>query len=522
MLRFITGLYIVFLIVCGAASGAERRVALVIGNSSYKYANKLPNPGNDAGDVARVLQRLGFSVTLDTDLDWERLAREVDAFLTFARGADVAIFFYAGHGLQHDGGAFILPTDARLENEFSLKRETFSVQEIVTQLGNTTRASIVLLDACRNNPLAERLRNAAYTANRALNIGRGLGRIDVGGNSLVVYAAAPGQEARDGLGRNSPFTESLLKHIETPGLEVEQMLKRVSAEVVMATGGRQQPERLSQLKIEVTLRPLQTEVRTEPSQTPRLAPETRIDDERRNDALQQDAALRKAREEADREEQRRRDDEERARREAKLKEKEELLRQQRETLERARREEAEVRRQEELRREEKDRARREARLKEKEELLRKRRDEIERLQKEEEAARRQEDSKREKERAKREARLKEQEELLRRRQEEIDRAQEEVSKAKQDIEKKESEKGKSEEGQEKTASYKPDNQDQNTAVYPSRQQAEPEQEQEEPRKRRKRSRTSERRERAYTAPRRRYYGGGGGGGGGGGMAPPAP
>ena len=138
MLRVVVGLFMAALLWCGTAQATERRVALVIGNSSYKYAGKLPNPVNDAADVAQSLRRLGFDVTLEKDLEWDGLARTVDSFLNVARGADVAIFFYAGHGLQHDGGAFILPVDARLENEFSLKRETFSAQEIVTQLGNTT------------------------------------------------------------------------------------------------------------------------------------------------------------------------------------------------------------------------------------------------------------------------------------------------------------------------------------------------------------------------------------------------
>lgn len=255
MLRAAAGLILTMIVSCVGAHADGRRVALVIGNSTYKYAGKLPNPGNDAADVAESLKRLNFQVTLEKDLEWDQLARSVDTFLGQARGADVAVFFYAGHGLQHNEGAYILPVDARLENEFSLKRETFSAQEIVSQLGMSTNTSIVLLDACRNNPLAEKLRNSMMSGSRAVNVGRGLGRIEVGGNSLVVYSAAPGQEARDGAGRNSPFTEALLKHMETPGLEVEQMLKRVTAEVTQATGGRQQPERLSQLKTEVMFNP---------------------------------------------------------------------------------------------------------------------------------------------------------------------------------------------------------------------------------------------------------------------------
>jgi hypothetical protein len=262
MFRRVLGVTIAVLLSCGAARAEGKRVALVIGNSAYRYAGGLANPVNDATDVASALKRLGFQVAHRNNLERQAFGRSLDAFYEASRGADLAIFFYAGHGLQLDGGAYILPTDARLEGEFAVKQETLSAQDIVERIGAASRASIVLLDACRNNPLVERLRGEASAGGRAANVGRGfarvergLGRIEVGGNTLVVYSAKPGQEARDGAGRNSPFTEALLKHIETPGLEVEQMFKRVTAAVDQSTGGGQLPERLSQLKIEVTLRP---------------------------------------------------------------------------------------------------------------------------------------------------------------------------------------------------------------------------------------------------------------------------
>ncbi len=242
--------------ICISANAfAEKRVALVIGNSAYASAGRLANPANDAADVAAALGRLGFDVTRAADLDARDFAAAIDNFLSAAHGADVAIFYYAGHGLQYDGGSYLLPVDARLENEFAIRRETMGAQEIVSALEGAARASVVILDACRNNPLAERLRDRLQGRGRAAAVARGLGRIEASsGNTLVVYSAAPGQEAKDGAGRNSPFTEALLKYVETPGLEMEQMLKRVTADVERETGGKQQPERLSRLKIELMLK----------------------------------------------------------------------------------------------------------------------------------------------------------------------------------------------------------------------------------------------------------------------------
>jgi uncharacterized caspase-like protein len=256
--------------IASGSSNAEMRVALVIGNSTYAHAGRLANPKNDAADVAAVLTRVGFEVTPVYDTAGADFARAVDGFLGRARGADVAIFYYAGHGLQYEGAPYLLPVDARLENEFSIKRETLAAQDIVTALEGSAHASIVVLDACRNNPLAEQLRQKLAGRGRAAALSRGLGRIEAAsGNTLVVYSAGPGQEAQDGENsRNSPFTAAFLRHAETPGLEVEQMLKRVTADVEKATNGAQQPERLSRLKIELWLKGQGAARPEDPAQAP--------------------------------------------------------------------------------------------------------------------------------------------------------------------------------------------------------------------------------------------------------------
>lgn len=239
----------------GEAASGEKRVALVIGNSEYANAGRLTNPVNDAKDVAAALGRLGFDVTPVLNSTGSHMIDAVEGFFARAQGANVAFFYYAGHGLQYEGAPYLVPVDAKLQSEMAIRRETVAAQDIVSRLENSARASVVVLDACRNNPLAEQLQRNLTGHGRAV-VGRGLGRLEAAsGNTLLVYSAGPGQIANDGAGRNSPFTAAFLKHVETPGLEIEQMLKRVTAEVEGGTGGEQRPERLSRLKIELLLKP---------------------------------------------------------------------------------------------------------------------------------------------------------------------------------------------------------------------------------------------------------------------------
>ena len=236
----------------GQAAFAEKRVALVIGNSNYEIAGTLANPKNDADDVADSLKRLHFEVTKGLDLTTAQFDKAVDAFTAAAEDADVALFFFSGHGVQIDKRGYLAPVNVKIESESSALRELVAIQEIVSRTENAAKVSVILLDACRDSPLHERLRRIARDKNRGLVPLKGLPPVSVvGSNTLIVYATVPGETASDGHGRNSPFTGSLLKHIETPGLEVELMFKRVTADVLKETGGQQQPERLSRLQSEL-------------------------------------------------------------------------------------------------------------------------------------------------------------------------------------------------------------------------------------------------------------------------------
>ena len=259
------------LVFCGAAA-AEKRVALVIGNSNYEFA-PLDNPKNDAEDLAGALQRLDFEVTKGIDLTIAEFDRAVDKFTLTAKDADVALFYFSGHGVQIDKRGFLAPVGIKAESESSALRELVAITEVVSRIENAAKASVIVLDACRNSPLQERLRRFASEKDRGLIPAKGLPPVSVtGSNTLVVYATAPGETASDGAGRNSPFTSSLLRHIETPGVEIELMFKRVTADVLRETGGKQQPERLSRLQIELVLH-AQSEVAESLPKLPAIPPE---------------------------------------------------------------------------------------------------------------------------------------------------------------------------------------------------------------------------------------------------------
>jgi hypothetical protein len=231
-----------------AAAQAERRVALVVGNSAYKHATTLRNPGNDASDVATALKSVGFEVLLATDLDQQDFARTIEQFARSLDEADIGFFFYAGHGLQMNDKNYLVSTNAKLENEFLLSSETIELDAIVRLMESKTAVNLVFLDACRNNPLAENLRRSLTSTKRAAQLGRGLARMEVTGrDTLIAFAAGPGQEASDGSDRNSPFTGALLRHMPKPGLEVSVMLKEVAADVRRDTRGGQRPQQLSDM-----------------------------------------------------------------------------------------------------------------------------------------------------------------------------------------------------------------------------------------------------------------------------------
>ena len=228
----------VLLSVWANAAGAAERVALVIGNSAYEHTDPLRNPGNDAAGMAAALGRLGFEVVRGTDLDLGGFYDKIREFDAASRGADVTLFFYAGHGLQVQGKNWLAPVDAKLGSRLDLERGAVRLDTVLEHMRGSKR--LVYLDACRNNPLAGDLARTMGLSRTAAT-SRGLARVRSGSGTLIGYATAPDDVAADGDGRNSPFTEALLAHIETPGLSVNDMFGEVSGAVSRATGGEQVP-----------------------------------------------------------------------------------------------------------------------------------------------------------------------------------------------------------------------------------------------------------------------------------------
>ena len=219
---------------------AGKRVALVMGNSAYINAPALPNPRNDAEDMAAALEKLGFEVIRGMDLDREGMEAAVDRFGATADGADLALVFYAGHGIQVAGENYALPIDARLRSERDLRRAV-PLSWLVDEAGRAAQLGLVILDACRNNPLAEEMKRG-MGATRAFVVGRGLTRLeDAPTNTLIAYATSADATAEDGSGRNSPYTTALLQHIPTPGLEIRQLFGRVRDSVMESTNSGQTP-----------------------------------------------------------------------------------------------------------------------------------------------------------------------------------------------------------------------------------------------------------------------------------------
>src|ERR1700686_624035 len=211
------------------AAWAERRVALVVGNSNYKAANiSLSNPRNDAQDISAGLTNLGFEVVTAIDASKRDMDFALQRFARLATAADSALFFYAGHAMQFQGRNFLMPTDPELEDEISVRYQMIGMEEVRAALDRANGVKIMILEACCNNPLADRLQKLAGGASRSVATTRGLARIDKTQGMVVAYATAADDVAQDGQGRNSPFTAALLKRLQEPGLEIEMMFRRVA------------------------------------------------------------------------------------------------------------------------------------------------------------------------------------------------------------------------------------------------------------------------------------------------------
>ncbi len=246
--KFLTVIGLLASVLLATAAHAERKVALVVGNAIYANTQALKNPTNDAKDIAAELKKLGFDVLVAIDVDQANFARQIEQFGRQLDGADVGLFYYAGHGLQVNEKNYLVSTNAKLESEFLVPSETIDLTAVIRLMESRAPVNLVFLDACRNNPLAETLRRRMVAERRAVSLGRGLAKVDpTGRDTLVAFSAAPGQEASDGEGRNSPFTQAILRHINEPGLEVSVMLKLVAADVRDATKNGQRPQQLSDM-----------------------------------------------------------------------------------------------------------------------------------------------------------------------------------------------------------------------------------------------------------------------------------
>jgi formylglycine-generating enzyme required for sulfatase activity len=219
-----------------APASAEKRVALVVGNSAYANVGRLANPANDASAMAALLKSAGFTVAELRDAPLAAFRRAVSDFSETANDADIAVFYFAGHGIEVDRANYLIPTDARLARDFDVADETVALDRVLQALEPARRLRLVILDACRNNPFISSMRRGARS------VGRGLVRVEPPtADTLVAFAAKEGTIADDGAGANSPFTAALLRHLATPGLDIRLALGRVRDEVRTATQRKQEP-----------------------------------------------------------------------------------------------------------------------------------------------------------------------------------------------------------------------------------------------------------------------------------------
>lgn len=224
-----------------AAAWAEKRVALVVGNAAYQTVPQLPNPSRDASAVARMFRDAGFD-TVETQLNVGNLdfKRAIRRFESISDQADIAVVYYAGHGLEIGGINYMIPVDARLASDRDAEDEAIPLERLVSSADGAKRLRLIILDACRDNPFVNTMRRERKTANRA--VVAGLGKVEpTSTDTLIAYAAKAGSTADDGNGEHSPFTMAVLRNLTVPGLDVRLAFGRVRDEVLKATGNRQEP-----------------------------------------------------------------------------------------------------------------------------------------------------------------------------------------------------------------------------------------------------------------------------------------
>ncbi|MFT2211258.1 caspase family protein [Rhizobium giardinii] len=267
--RLLVALAIVLFAGVSASQSADgRRLALVIGSSAYEAAGNLPNAVSDARQFGAFLSSQGFDTDIVTDADRREMADAVSRFARKIGAEDTALFYFAGHGMQLRGENYLVGTDARLANEFDVAAETLALTDVIGAIEKKAKVALFFLDACRNNPLANRLNQEIEGATRSIAT-RGLAPVETeSAGTMVAFAAAPGQVALDGRGKNSPFTTALIGHLAGPGLEIGTAFKRVIRDVRKATEGKQSPQILSSLSLEFYF----NEATPQPNKTPADVP----------------------------------------------------------------------------------------------------------------------------------------------------------------------------------------------------------------------------------------------------------
>lgn len=233
-LRFVLPALIALIASISVAHAA--RIALVIGNSSYESVAPLPNPTRDADAIAESLKRLGFEVSVGRDTRKATLEGLLADFSEKAAQAEMAVVFYAGHGIEVGGENYLIPVDAKLKSDTRIKFEAVSLNDILSAIEGGNGIKLVLLDACRNNPFI-----ASMGGTRTRSIGRGLAKVEAADGIYISYSAAAGTTASDGEGEHSPYTEALLSTIEEPGLELNFLFRKVARFVKQKTNGAQTP-----------------------------------------------------------------------------------------------------------------------------------------------------------------------------------------------------------------------------------------------------------------------------------------
>ena len=241
-MRFLTLLVsLICLTFTANAAKADRRVAFVVGNGAYKNVAQLPNPPIDAKAMASVLRNVGFEVVEGANLTRDAMTEKLLDFGKKAQGADVAVFFYAGHGIAISGTNYLLPIDADIKSEMDVKLgAAINIDLTLDQTMSDAKVKLVFLDACRDNPFAAKIKSNSPT--RSVAVQAGLAEMKSGEGTLIAFATGPGQTALDGQGgTNSPFTRALIDHITKPGIEIQQAMTEVRAQVNEETNKSQLP-----------------------------------------------------------------------------------------------------------------------------------------------------------------------------------------------------------------------------------------------------------------------------------------